>query len=300
MRKLLFFLLAIGVVGVWGCSSEPKIDPNRRVYVGYAYIDRVVQVNPKSFSGKHAVKPHVVAWHADFQTSFPIEQVKSFHSANIVPMIVWEPRIWDSEKPVTLESVASGEWDAYIRTWIAAARTIEQPIVLNFAPDFNSDLYPWGVPNNGQNGQSYVDAYRHVVGLFRKEGVTNVIFVWSFLAVSSPIASWNDALSLYPGDEFVDWIGVSSVNQVSDMALMYKNAVDAAYRNHENKPIMIAQYYYEPSEKANKKVIETLVDTLPQVKAVIFSNPKTLKMDPQFFKSPLFQASIEEFPFMHI
>jgi beta-mannanase len=57
--------------------------------------------------------------------------------------------------------------------------------------------------------------YRHIIDLFRKEGVRNI--TWCF-HVYPPQATgdspelyqpWNNIINYYPGDNYIDWIGIS-------------------------------------------------------------------------------------------
>ena len=59
---------------------------------------------------------------------------------------------------------------------------------------------------NGNDPSQYVLAWRHVHDIFTAVEATNVIWVWS------PNIIWNtftDLASLYPGNSYVDWIGLS-------------------------------------------------------------------------------------------
>ncbi len=33
--------------------------------------------------------------------------------------------------------------------------------------EFNGNYYPWGGPNNGNDPQKFINAFRHIVGVFR-------------------------------------------------------------------------------------------------------------------------------------
>jgi endoglucanase len=68
---------------------------------------------------------------------------------------------------------------------------------------------PWSPGANGNTSAEYVAAWRHVVTLFRQEGATNVRWVWSpniIVGDGTPYAE------LYPGEEWVDWVGVDGYN----------------------------------------------------------------------------------------
>jgi endoglucanase len=58
--------------------------------------------------------------------------------------------------------------------------------------------YPW----SSRPPELYRTAFRRVVGIFREEGASNVRFVWS-------PAGERQAVPYYPGDDVVDFVGVT-------------------------------------------------------------------------------------------
>ena len=54
--------------------------------------------------------------------------------------------------------------------------------------------------------------WRHIHDVFTVAGVTNVAWVWTPAAASLPAASWNDVTQYYPGDAYVDWVGLDDYN----------------------------------------------------------------------------------------
>ena len=82
----------------------------------------------------------------------------------------------------------------------------------------NGDYYPWSCTINGNNPERYVAAFRHVKDIFKEEGANNAKFMWSPNYASPPQveAPCNDLRRLYPGDNYVDYIGVSVYNWGSD------------------------------------------------------------------------------------
>jgi beta-mannanase len=68
----------------------------------------------------------------------------------------------------------------------------------------NASWYPWGEQAFGNTAEDYVAMWRHVVGVFRQTGADNVLWVWS--PAQRPFGD------LYPGDEYVDWNGITILN----------------------------------------------------------------------------------------
>jgi beta-mannanase len=73
----------------------------------------------------------------------------------------------------------------------------------------NGDWYPWSAGVNGNTAADYVDAWRHVHDVFTAHGADDVRWVWAPNVVhpgSTPLPA------LYPGDAYVDVLGVDGYN----------------------------------------------------------------------------------------
>jgi hypothetical protein len=74
----------------------------------------------------------------------------------------------------------------------------------------------YGDPTYPDGPERFRDAYRHIVDLFRAEGATNV--TWFFHAQTQRFFPqdewWNDVKYYYPGDDYVDWIGLSNCGPI--------------------------------------------------------------------------------------
>ncbi|WP_199423227.1 glycoside hydrolase family 26 protein [Actinotalea solisilvae] len=134
-----------------------------------------------------------------------------------LPLITLEP--WDPTVPTenrySLQAIAAGEHDAYLRAQAATLRTLGYPVVLRFAHEMNGSWYPWGAGVQGNTPADYVAAYRHVHDLMTAEGVTTAQWLWSPATLDGP--SIADVAPFYPGDAYVDWVGLSVYfDQASD------------------------------------------------------------------------------------
>lgn len=143
-----------------------------------------------------------------YDADFPVTAANAVRARGAVPMITWEPWLPGgvSQPNYSLAKIAGGTYDSYISRWASQIKAWGQPLWLRFAHEMNGDWYPWAEGVNGNAAGSYVAAWRHVHDLFAKAGVTNVTWVWS------PNVSDASPASLYPGDAYVDWMGVDGYN----------------------------------------------------------------------------------------
>ena len=136
------------------------------------------------------------------------------------------------------KDVTNGSADKLIAS--AARRLVERgrPTLLRWGWDMNRDFYKWGGAANNRNPKGYVAAYRRIHGIFADEGADNVSWVWSPNWNSHPDESWNAYENYYPGDEYVDWAGVSGYAQGQAPGEIF----DAFYATYATrKPIMITE-----------------------------------------------------------
>jgi hypothetical protein len=125
-----------------------------------------------------------------------------------IPLITWEPH-----EP--LDEIIAGKHDAVFHTRAKGARDLGAEILLRWGHEMNGDWYPWAGANNGKasgGAAKYIAAYRHVHDLFVADGATNVVWVWCPLVTDVPAEPWNHWTNYYPGDAYVDWVGLDAYN----------------------------------------------------------------------------------------
>jgi hypothetical protein len=137
-----------------------------------------------------------------------------------------------------LEDIAAGDYDQRIGSLARAARRRRHTVLLRFAHEMNGDWYPWSERKDPrQTAEAYVSAWRRIRRSFRGAGADNVQFVWS---VNHEPAERLDRF--YPGDAFVDWIGLDMYNQPNwprSPGEMLQPAYEFAAARH--KPIILTE-----------------------------------------------------------
>jgi hypothetical protein len=156
-------------------------------------------------------------------------------------------------------SINSGQMDDQIRKLATRLRDVRRPVFLRIGYEFDG---PW----NGYEPEGYRLAFRRIVSIFRGRRIgrqrihqiQNVAFVWHSAAWKTygnhPLSAW------YPGDRYVDWIGVSWFGLGGDEANTISENARAAvlfFARRHGKPLMIAESTprkYFPPEQAESWV----------------------------------------------
>ena len=129
------------------------------------------------------------------------------------PMLTWEPWVpgaGTDQPSYSLARIAGGSFDTYISTWALALKVLGTPVYLRPMHEMNSDWYPWSGAANGNSPAQFVQAWRHIVDIFRAHGATNVRFVWSPNNIDVPAT--NRMESFYPGASYVDVLATDGYN----------------------------------------------------------------------------------------
>jgi hypothetical protein len=158
------------------------------------------------------------AWGSKETEKFPELAVQTIVNLGSTPVITWEPWLNDfdvEEYPGipapdkrgkgSLRAIANGTYDNYIKNWAQKLKEIQKPVLLRFGHEMNDPYrYPWGPQNN--KPKDYVNAWKHIRKIFDSLQINNVIWVWA----PHPAYGYLDAF--YPGDEYVDYIGIGILN----------------------------------------------------------------------------------------
>ena len=186
------------------------------------------------------------AWTEDFRP----DAVKQVWLRGQVPLLTWEPQaqvgtISNTDPQFALPRILDGNHDAYIRRYAQSIRATGLPLILRFAHEMNGNWYPWSEGVNGNGDGDYVRAWRHVHNIFEAEGANDlVVWLWAPNRVNQ-IPNRPHPAEFYPGDDVVDWIGMSGYYRPYDDAATfdytYGQTLPLLRDATRNKPIFLAE-----------------------------------------------------------
>ncbi len=193
-------------------------------------------------------------------------------------IIFWEATDYTAtttEQPrFSYDAILRGDWDAYMRAFAADAQTYGAPVVLIPFSEMNGDWFPWSGTRNGNTPEKAILAYRHVHDMFTN--AENVKFGWAPNNDSFPERPENSIEKYYPGDTYVDYVGVNGFNfgdpwQTFDEMFRAPLALLATY----NKPIYIFSFASAAGVNKPVWVTETFTKDIfkyPKVEGWIWFN----------------------------
>ncbi len=111
----------------------------------------------------------------------------------------------------TTTQIINGDADSYLKKYAEGVKSYGKEIWLRLFHEANGDWYDWGIAKSGagNTNQTLIDAWKHVVTIFRDIGVTNVKWVWTTNATNSGSATFT---GWFPGDDWVDMVAIDGYN----------------------------------------------------------------------------------------
>ena len=226
-----------------------------------------------------------IPWEKDIESNFPGLLLDSIYHQRSLPMITWEP--WlnsfkdeiDTDKHV-FELIDQGYFDSFITSFAKKLKSLDRPVFLRFAHEFDNPFYPWYIAGDDATVK-FKKAWIHTYEIFKNIEANNVIWVYN------PWKSENVA-SFYPGREYLDWVGVNILNYGSlnedgkwhGFSNLYE-PFHEELKNMPSTPVMISEFgTLKDDQKQEEWITDAFVsieNEFEEIKSVIYFNSKVDK-----------------------
>ncbi|WP_229692326.1 glycosyl hydrolase [Paenibacillus radicis (ex Gao et al. 2016)] len=254
-----------------------KAEPKEGAYLGaYVLQDREIGYSMAEFNRRTDKKHASYFKYVGYGEPFPAQWVEQVKEQGAFPHIAWEPNSG-------LDAVQD---DEYLHAFAKAANAADVAIFLRFASEMNGT---WTAYSG--DAERYIQVWRMVHDVFETEA-PQVAMVWTVLNVPElPIESF------YPGDAYVDWVGLNVYNvkyhngnvrqpaQFEDPLML----LDYVYnRFSRRKPIQLSEYGATHFTAVDgvpdldfaadkiKRLYRSLPELYPRVKAVYYFDVNNL------------------------
>lgn len=226
-----------------------------------------------------------LAWNDDSIKNFPDELMAGIYEKNAIPMITWEP--WGfgiaagdtiselKEDKKALKYISEGYFDGYIKNFVDILKAYDEPVYLRFAHEFDNPQYPWSLAGNN-TPEEFKAAWIHLYNILKEQGAHKIMMVWN---------PWkaNSMADYYPGDGFVDWIGITLLNygplsgvgdyySFEDLYLPFNEELKTFARK---KPVMLAEFgSVQMGDKQEEWLIDAAssIESYEEIKATVIFN----------------------------
>lgn len=285
-RSVLVAALALAALPAQAEAARPggKLVPERGVLLG-AYLDRWGSqpfTNVTAFEADLGRKLDIDHRYWAWTDGWPYMGAAPYHHERWdvengrIPMVSW-----DYVGAGSLDRILDGTHDAVIRARARKVAEFGHPLFVRWGYEMNGSWMPWSGYQNGKSAAKYKAAWRYLHDMFTAEGARNAVWVWAPNAQDNPAEAWNDFRNYYPGDAYVDWVGIDGYNwgtteswsRWESFASVF-GRVYSAYASR--KPIMIAEVgSTELGGSKSQWILRTAAavrDRFPSIAAFVYFN----------------------------
>jgi hypothetical protein len=226
-------------------SSTGALPTDQASYLGVYESGALQSYQPVAdFSKAAGTPPNLVGYYSGWQERFQVSFAETVRSHGAATLLQWDPT------DTSVSKIAAGGFDTYLRSFARSVRDFGHPVVIGFGHEMNANWYSWGYGHLPPS--TFVAAWRHIVTLFRQQGVNNVTWLWTLQADepgTGTIARW------WPGAKYVNWIGIDGYYyQPSETFFSIFGKTIAQVRAFTGLPILLSEVAVGPVAGQARKI----------------------------------------------
>jgi hypothetical protein len=226
-------------------GSYPRLPTDQASYLG------VYETGPPSaywpvdvFERAAGRQPNLVGYYSGWKERFATGFAQTARAHGAVTILQMDPT------DASIQGIITGAYDDYLCTYADSVRNFGHPVVIGFGHEMNANWYSWGYGHVPP--QTFVAAWRHIVRLFRRQGASNVTWLWTVnqdLPSTGPIAAW------WPGADYVTWVGIDGYyyRQSDTFASVFGRTI-AQVRAFTGKPLLLSETAVGPGRLQAAKI----------------------------------------------
>lgn len=191
----------------------------------------------------------VIVRYQHMNENFPMNEMLSAKMKNkVVELTMQTTELEGSDKDITFE-ILNGGYDEYFSSYAQDIKNLDHPVLFRLNNEMNGDWCQYSAYHYGKDADFYIELYRYIFDIFQKNAADNVIFVWNPNERSYPDFSWNHYMAYYPGDDYVDIVGLTGYNNGNyysgEKWRSFEQIYDPLYQDYDNRfnhPLMITEF----------------------------------------------------------
>ena len=242
-------------------------------------------------------------------SKFPMTQAIMMTKKGIVPYVHVDIAPFNSKAPISgfsVKEIAQGQQDAHIKGLARDALEFGEEyggFFFSTMVDMNGGWFSWGKNTN------FISAWQRIWQIFDEQGANHyATWAWVPHCTEGLPSNWgDDPDSYYPGDKYVDWIGLNAFSVAGSSKANYmlnvlmRETYRRLFKYHPQKPFMIPWFARTNNFDQPRWLVSayrSIKDSFPAIKAAMYSdrisshtgdirlNPKSLETLKEIFKDP--------------
>jgi beta-mannanase len=173
-----------------------------------------------------------------------------------------------------------GKYDAFLQAYAQDVAAFGHPVLFRPFNEMNGDWCPYSAYHTSRDTEIFKSLYKYLYSIFEAAGADNVIWVWNPNEKSFPDFKWNHEIMYYPGDKYVDVIGLTGYNTGTyysgEKWRSFQEIYDPLYQKAlalYDKPMMITEFSSSSVGGSKEQWVADMfngMDRYPRIKVAIW------------------------------
>jgi hypothetical protein len=174
---------------------------------------------------------------------FPRDTVHKISSAGVIPFIFKELTI-DIRNYGFANLTKNSEFREVMKQYAKDVVAFGKPLFVCTMREMNSTYHPHITPWSSKPAKKTNEVWRYIWQIFEDTGANEyATWVWEVIPPETNPRKVRRPEPFYPGDKYVDWIGLSAHSEHGKgLSSLASVTYTAMRRNHPDKPIMMAEF----------------------------------------------------------
>lgn len=206
----------------------------------------------KKFEKKIDHNFEFVLWYTSIYKEYNPQKMRKIldkaYADNKIVELTLQPSL-EHEAGNDLLRLLDGYYDEFLDAYIKDIADFGHPVLFRFANEMNGDWCEYSGYQMSLDTELFREMYKYVYSFFEKHNADNVIWVWNPNGKSFPNFNWNMEEMYYPGDEYVDVLGLTFYNTGNfyegetwiEFKDLYKPLYETSMKKYD-MPFMITEF----------------------------------------------------------
>lgn len=143
--------------------------------------------------------------------------------------------------------ILRGKLDDHFRKLAQDIKEYGKPVLFRLNNEMNTDWTSYCGMVTMLDPDIFIETWRRLYDIFREEGVDNCIWIFNPIATSCPYSNWGDMLNYFPGEDYVQMIGLTSYQMNNDDSFAtFREMYTELYKKNtpyfDNYPAIIGEF----------------------------------------------------------
>lgn len=193
--------------------------------------------------------PVLVRYQSMNRFIFPREEMENAWREERMVQLTLQTSYLSKADQAVLYDILDGKYDQEITAYAREAANFGHPFLFRLNNEMNGDWCYYSAYHHSKDTLIYQEVWKYLYGIFKKEGANNALWVWNPNHDSKPGFAWNHSLLYYPGDAYVDIVGLTAYNtgtyysgeEWKNFFQLYRTLYDT-YNFLSEKPLIITEF----------------------------------------------------------